>query len=352
MRARLLEWYDRHRRDLPWRRTKDPYAVWVSEVMLQQTRVDTVVPYFERFMARFPTPQHLAEAPEDAVMAEWSGLGYYRRARLLHAGAREVVAQHGGQVPEGREARLALPGVGRYTAGAIGSIAYDAPEPVVDGNVARVLARVQGIDTPLGRADTERRLWEGAARLVRGPRPGDLNQAMMELGATVCTPGVPACDGCPLSNKCVARREGRQGELPVPKAKRSPRSVAMVAVVATTGTARNGGVRVWLVRSDAALFGGLWGPPMIAREEGSAVEVLARSGLSARLQHAPVGRVDHVLTHRRLAVEVYRATATRAARSAAHVRPVSLADLAHVGTSTLTRKVLGQALGAPLERSR
>ena len=184
----LLGRFDESARALPWRETRDPYAVWVSEIMLQQTRVETVVPYYERFLARFPTPYSLAEADEDTVLAHWSGLGYYRRARLLHAGVREVVAQYGGAVPEDAEARLALPGVGRYTAGAIGSIAFDKPEPVVDGNVTRVLARLLRIDTPVGTTRTPKRLWEEAERLVPTERPGDFNQALMELGATVCTP--------------------------------------------------------------------------------------------------------------------------------------------------------------------
>ncbi|MBC7172514.1 MAG: A/G-specific adenine glycosylase, partial [Polyangiaceae bacterium] len=208
IRSALLEWFDRAQRDLPWRRTLDPYAIWVSEVMLQQTRVETVIPYYERFLTRFPTPAALAEAEEDAVLAAWSGLGYYRRARMLHAGAREVVATYGGAVPEAREARLALPGVGRYTAGAIGSIAFGKPEPIVDGNVARVLSRVRFIETPPGRADTERRLWDEAERLVYGERPGALNQALMELGATVCTPSSPRCTECPIARACAARSKG------------------------------------------------------------------------------------------------------------------------------------------------
>jgi A/G-specific adenine glycosylase len=348
MRARLLSWYDANKRDLPWRGTRDPYAVWVSEVMLQQTRVDTVKPYFERFMVRFPTPQALADAPEDDVLAAWSGLGYYRRARLLHAGVREVVERHGGRVPEAREARLSLPGVGRYTAGAIGSIAFQRPEPIVDGNVARVLARFGGIDTPLGRADTGRRLWRMAERWVRGERPGDLNQALMELGATVCTPGAPDCQGCPLARRCVARRQGRQAELPVPKVKRSPRAVSLLAVVATTGARHRGDLRVWLARAEGALFGGLWGPPMVEPTGAlgrAGKDLLRGAGLSARLAEDPVARVDHVLTHRRLAVDVLRATATRALRPSPTVQAVALQDLSRVGTSTLTRKVLRQALG-------
>ena len=154
IRQKLLGWYDKAARDLPWRHTRDPYAVWVSEVMLQQTRVETVIPYFQRFLKSFPTPHALAEADEDTVLSHWSGLGYYRRARLLHAGVREVVAQYGGAVPEDWEARRALPGVGRYTAGAIGSIAFDKEEPIVDGNVTRVLARLLRVKTPVGTSAT------------------------------------------------------------------------------------------------------------------------------------------------------------------------------------------------------
>ena len=196
----LLRWYDRSARDLPWRRTRDPYAVWVSEIMLQQTRVETVIPYYERFLARFPSARVLAEADEDAVLSHWSGLGYYRRARLLHSGVQEVVARYGGEVPEDADARRRLPGVGRYTAGAIGSIAFDKAEPVVDGNVTRVLARLFRIDTPVGSATTTKRLWREAAELVPEQRPGDFNQALMELGATLCTPKKPLCDACPVGD--------------------------------------------------------------------------------------------------------------------------------------------------------
>ncbi|MFW6050398.1 MAG: A/G-specific adenine glycosylase [Myxococcota bacterium] len=349
MRQALLGWYDRHRRDLPWRRTRDPYAVWVSEVMLQQTRVDTVVPYFERFMARFPTPRALAEADEDQVLAAWSGLGYYRRARLLHAGVREVVERYGGRVPEDPAARRALPGVGAYTAGAIGSIAFGRPEPIVDGNVARVLARLRGIDTPLGRAVTERRLWQEAGALVEGPRPGELNQALMELGATVCTPAEPTCDRCPVAEHCEALRTGRVSELPVPKARRAPTPVSLAAVVPTVGSAKNGGVRVWLLRGDGTLFGGLWGVPTCAIDgDPSAAPraALRQAGIAARLSSDPVARLEHVLSHRRLTIHVYRATAARAEATAARklLRP---ADLPTVGTSTLTRKILKAAQLAP-----
>ncbi|MFT5358286.1 MAG: A/G-specific adenine glycosylase, partial [Polyangiales bacterium] len=194
-----MRWYDKGHRDLPWRRTRDPYRVWVSEIMCQQTRVDTVIPYYERFIASFPTPTALADADEDAVMSHWSGLGYYRRARMLHAGAKDVVARYGGEVPSGADERLSLPGVGRYTAGAIGSIAFEREEAIVDGNVARVLSRVHRISHELQSTASNKALWVHAEALVRGKRPGDLNQSLMELGALVCTPTSPKCGECPIA---------------------------------------------------------------------------------------------------------------------------------------------------------
>jgi len=339
IRRRLLAWFDRSARDLPWRRTRDPYAIWVSEIMLQQTRVDTVVPYYQRFIERFPTPAALAEADEDSVLASWSGLGYYRRARHLHRGVREVVARYGGRVPRDREARLGLPGVGRYTAGAIGSIAFDIPEPVVDGNVARVLSRLRGIDGPAGTARTDRALWEAAAELVRGERPGDLNQALMELGATVCTPAAPGCGGCPVARRCVALREGRVEELPRPRERKAPREVWLAAVEATVGRPP----RTWLAKGDGTLFGGLWGLPMVeGRGRAAAREALRSHGIRARLGDRPARRVTHVLSHRRMEVEVWRATAASAPRRPG-LRPVRLDDAApRLGMATLTRKLLGR----------
>jgi len=203
VRAALLAFYDAEKRDLPWRQRVTAYRTWVSEIMLQQTRVETVVPYFNAFMQTFPTAHALAEATSDQVLAAWSGLGYYRRARMLHEGAKVVVRDHGGEMPATRDALLGLPGIGRYTAGAIASIAFGEEAPLVDGNVVRVLARVFGIDRELSPQDDE--LWEIAQALVRGPRPGDLNQALMEMGATLCTKSSPGCERCPLSEQCSAR---------------------------------------------------------------------------------------------------------------------------------------------------
>lgn len=342
LRRRVLRFYDAQARDLPWRRSRDPYAIWVSEIMLQQTRVDTVLSYYDRFLQRFPTAEALASADEDQVMAAWSGLGYYRRARLLHRGVREVVASYGGQVPRDAQARRGLPGVGRYTAGAIGSIAFGLAEPLVDGNVARVLSRVFGIDSPQGTADTERRLWAEAERLVPGERPGDFNQALMELGATVCTKHNPRCDACPVLGRCEARRQGRVDELPVARRRAEPRPVAMVGLLAVSATPK----RVWLLRRPVGgLFAGLWNLPMAELGPGAGRDVarglLQDAGLTGRLATAPTVELRHVLSHRRLDVQLWRATGVtpRAASDTAAIcyPPSALTEL---GLSALTRRAL------------
>jgi A/G-specific adenine glycosylase len=197
----LLEWFDQHKRDLPWRRDRDPYRVWLSEIMLQQTRVAAVIDHYERFLRRFPSIEKLASAREASVLAAWRGLGYYRRARMLHAAAKKVVKENGGKLPATAEDLRALPGIGRYTASAVASIAFDEPVAVVDGNVERVLQRVRGKN--LAGED----LWRAAGDLLSQRRPGDFNQAMMELGATVCFPRQPQCLLCPVSDLCATRGE-------------------------------------------------------------------------------------------------------------------------------------------------
>jgi A/G-specific adenine glycosylase len=217
----LLAWYRSGNRDLPWRRSRDPYFIWVSEIMLQQTRVDTVIPYFNRFVERFPTVRDLAEAPEEDVLKLWEGLGYYSRARNLQAAAREVTERYGGKIPDDKEAVSGLKGVGPYTAGAILSIAFNRPEPAVDGNVMRVLSRYFCIDEDIARPATRIRM-EGLAReLIPEGAAGDFNQALMELGALVCTPRSPHCLICPVMEHCAGRIAGREEELPV-KSKAKP----------------------------------------------------------------------------------------------------------------------------------
>jgi len=200
-RKKLLAWYDSHRRDLPWRASRDPYRVWLSEIMLQQTRVAAVISHYREFLRRFPTAQKLAAAREASVLAAWSGLGYYRRARMLHAAAKVIVREHGGNVPASEKALRELPGIGRYTAAAIASIAFDEPVAVVDGNVERVLQRVSG------KRLAGEELWVAANSFLDARRPGDFNQAMMELGAVVCTPRAPGCLACPVIEMCATRGE-------------------------------------------------------------------------------------------------------------------------------------------------
>ncbi|HEY8552322.1 MAG TPA: A/G-specific adenine glycosylase [Thermaerobacter sp.] len=283
VRSRLIHWYDRHRRDLPWRRTRDPYAVLVSEVMLQQTRVETVLPYYVRFLRRFPSASHLAAASEEEVLRLWQGLGYYRRARQLHQAARVLVERHGGQVPPDPEAVRALPGVGDYTAGAVLSIAFDLPVPAVDGNAQRVLARVFGVDEPADQAAGRRRLHDLARRLVDGPRPGAFNQAVMELGATVCRPRRPGCGDCPLADLCVAARTGDPEAWPVRR--RSGRWLE--EDVAIAWCAVEGRVAV-VRRPQEGLLGGLWALPYTRRRDGEGW-LEARDRLAAALE-AALGR--------------------------------------------------------------
>jgi A/G-specific adenine glycosylase len=334
-RAALLAWYDQHARDLPWRRTRDAYAIWVSEIMLQQTRVETVIPYYTRFLARFPDAHTLADAPLDDVLAHWSGLGYSRRARLLHEGARTIVREHAGELPRDPIARRALPGIGAYTAGAIGSIAFDLPEPIVDGNVARVLSRVLCIETPLGERSTERTLWHEAERLAQGERPGALNQAMMELGARVCVPVNARCLACPLEASCDAKARGRVDDLPIAPKKKPPKPVQLVGLVARTSDDS-----VWLTRSEGSLFGGLWGCPLEQGKGREAAAALAeRLGLRGVLSKKKLGSITHVLTHRALTVDVFALDECEGGEHAT-LKPVSAGGLEKLGIATLTRKIL------------
>lgn len=351
-RAELLRFFDTHARDLPWRRTRDPYAIWISEVMLQQTRVDTVIPYFERFLKRFPTVRALAEAPEDAVLSHWSGLGYYRRARQLHAAAKVMLSEHGGQVPEDREARLGLPGIGSYTAGAIGSIAFDREEPIVDGNVARVMSRVHGLAAPLGTKESDAALWDHATRWVKGERPGALNQALMELGATVCTPTQPRCEHCPLKKSCTAYREDRVSELPVPRVRKAPKAQRLLSLHLWDGE------RVLLVKSEVELFGGLYGLPSIEVPEDDSPAAMTRkakallTSLGMRSTSVSrIGQLEHVLTHRRLTVELFSAS-VEPIESPSAGRAFSPAELEAVGISTLAKKLLALVDGPSTKKVR
>ncbi len=338
----LLAWFDVEKRPLPWRATSDPYAIWMSEVMSQQTRVETVIPYYEKFLTAYPTVRTLAEAPVEDVLGLWSGLGYYRRARMLHRTAQEVVARHDGAFPRDKAALESLPGIGPYTAGAVASIAFQEPASVVDGNVVRVFARLFNDDTdgraPAGLAHFRKR----ADALVSADRPGDWNQALMELGATVCTPREPRCLLCPLATVCEARSAGTARDLPRLTKKAKPVAAAFDALVVAAPN------RVLLAERKAdGLFGGLLEPPLF-----DTAPTLLEAAQQARLAIGDsLGIVQHTLSHRKLSIATHRAV---------HVLdvmpplPVSGAYVAlhavewplpkDTRVSTLARKILALAL--------
>ncbi|MGD0507515.1 MAG: A/G-specific adenine glycosylase [Terriglobales bacterium] len=251
-RRALLRWYDQHRRDLPWRETRDPYRIWLSEIMLQQTRVAAVLDHYRIFLKRFPDLQTLAAAREDDVLAAWSGLGYYRRARMLHRCAQQIAEPHGGCFPRTSEALLALPGIGRYTAAAIASIAFAEPVAVVDGNVERVLQRLTGINL------TTPQTWQQAQALLANSRPGDFNQAMMELGATVCVPREPRCLTCPVRKWCVTQGETPRVEAP---SRQRKKQIWCVLEWRTGNGNKNGKVRMVQRPRKASLMAGMWELP-------------------------------------------------------------------------------------------
>jgi len=294
VRSRLLAWYAAKRRDLPWRRTRDPYRILVAEYLLQRTRIASGTPYYERFLMRFPTVQDLAAASLDDVLAVWEGLGFYGRARRLHAAARVIVAEHAGKVPPSYEVLAALPGIGPYTAGAIASIAFGIVAPAVDGNVVRVLARLFRIREDVTSVVVRRRIVELAATLVSRDAPGAFNQAIMELGATVCTPTRPACDRCPLENQCLARAAGEEREIPITANRKKPRAVPVAfALIEAKG-------RVLLVRREpGTLLGGLWGLPggevpsratVVPRRSNVLASEVVRLDLSVLSDAGPVPR--------------------------------------------------------------
>lgn len=303
----LAAWYRHAARVMPWRRTTDPYRIWISEVMLQQTRVDQAQPYYERFTEAFPTVERLAAAPLDEVLLRWEGLGYYARARHLHRAAQVIVEDFGGRLPETYDAIRRLPGVGPYTAAAVLSIAFGQPHAVLDGNVARVLSRAFTIGDDVKRTSTRRRLQALADRLIPPSDPGDFNQAMMELGATVCTPRAPACPGCPVRPVCGAYAEGRPEAYPV-TSKKPPVPHYDVAV----GIVFNEQGEVLIQRrKEGGLLGGLWEFPGGKREEGEALEAAcARElreelGIGAEVE-APLTRIDHAYSHFKVTLHAFR----------------------------------------------
>jgi A/G-specific adenine glycosylase len=306
--ADLLAWYAQHARVLPWRGNCNPYAIWVSEVMLQQTRVETVIPYFERWMRRFPSLASLAQASQQEVLAAWEGLGYYGRARNLHRAAQIVVREMNGELPRDRQALSRLPGVGRYTAGAIASLAFGLDVPALDGNIRRVLARVFNLTEPARSPAGERRLWELAEEHLPPGRAGDYNQAMMDLGATICTPRAPNCPGCPVSRSCQALTLGVQGERPVALQKPAiPHYIVTAAVIH-----REGQVLI-AQRPQDGLLGGLWEFPGGKLQPGEDLaaclqrEICEELGASVAVQER-LGVYRHAYTHFRVTLHAFHCT--------------------------------------------
>jgi A/G-specific adenine glycosylase len=341
--SQLLDWYDRHARVLPWRalpgEPADPYRVWLSEIMLQQTTVQAVKAYFEKFTALWPSVEALAAAPLDDVLRAWAGLGYYARARNLHACARVVAEQHGGKFPETEEGLRSLPGIGPYTAGAIAAIAYDKPHAAVDGNVERVVSRIHAIEAPL--PDSKPEIRARAAALVPERRAGDFAQAMMDLGATICTPKSPNCLICPWAEHCAARKAGMASVLPRKKAKQP--------VPTRRGTAfwveRGDGAVLLRRRPEKGLLGGMMEVPSTEWGE-QPQQPQMQAPLSAAWRKLP-GRVEHTFTHFHLELEVLRAETieNEALRDGGDYRWVGSEDLEGEALPTVMRKVVAHVLG-------
>ncbi|MDQ7028995.1 MAG: A/G-specific adenine glycosylase [Ardenticatenia bacterium] len=350
LQERLLTWYRGVARDLPWRRTRDPYAIWVSEVMLQQTQVARVVPFYERWMARFPTVMHLAKASLDDVLKLWEGLGYYARARKLHEAARLVVEEHGGQLPASAEALMALPGIGPYTAGAIASIAFGQRAVALDGNGRRVLARLLALDEPINTSRGEHLLREAADRLLPdAEEAGAWNQALMELGATICRPRAPRCERCPWHDECGARRQGRQHELPR-RVPRRPRPHYQVAA----GLIWNGqGELLIAKRPPGKMLGGLWEFPGGKCRPDETLEACLRRELHEELGiEVAVGtlaaRVEHGYSHFSITLHAFHCRHIGGTPQALHVaewRWVHPEALHRFAWSAADLKVIEHVLG-------
>jgi len=359
VRRRLAAWYGEAKRDLPWRADRDPYRILVSEVMLVQTTVAAVVPYYERFLRAFSDFEALAKADEDEVVKAWEGLGYYRRARQLHAAARQVVDRHGGVMPDDPAAVLALPGVGRYMAGAILSQAFDRPEPILEANSQRVLARLLAWEGDLKAGATKARLWEAAARLVPPRGAGEFNQGLMELGALVCTPRSPRCLVCPLSAHCEAKRLGRQDEIP----KVGPRP-APLAVSEACAVVAGGGKVLMLRRRPPGLWAGFWEFPTIHREGsdpanrslGEPVDLAegVRRITGIRVRSGSLARtLIFGVTKHRVTLDVYKATARRSEPTPgpgfSEARWVDPEELAGLTLSSAGRRVASAIASNPAE---
>jgi A/G-specific adenine glycosylase len=359
-RTRLLAWFRQFQRDLPWRRTEDPYRIWISEIMLQQTRVAAVIPYYEKFLARFPNVRVLAQAAEEEVLKLWSGLGYYSRARNLQKAAQQIMARHGGEFPREESEVLALPGIGSYTAAAILSIAFGAEHAVLDGNVARVLARLGALRGDLRESRRWQSLQKTASGLLDRKSPGDWNQAMMELGAMVCTPRAPQCLLCPVKNFCRARKSGDPESFPEKKKKRDPARIVLAAAVlfAPRGETlllppppRRRENQRPAADDVATLFSRMWHFPTIAIRKDPLDELknyLANSVFAGNgaLRLEPLAKVRHAVTYRSVTVLPFRIAVAKLPRIRGS-KNIRLEEFSSLPVSNLTRKIAHAALSHP-----
>jgi A/G-specific adenine glycosylase len=356
-RKNLLQWFKQFQRDLPWRRTRDPYRIWLSEIMLQQTRVVAAIPYYERFLERFPTMEIMASAPQEEVLRLWSGLGYYSRARNLQKAAQQIVAEHNGKFPDDLEQALSLPGIGPYTAAAILSIAYNRKHAVLDGNVARVLARLGAIRGDFRTNNTWSKLQNAADHLLVAKSPGDWNQAMMELGATLCTPKSPQCLLCPVGDFCKARKKGLVDIIPAKRAKRPTVEITLAALVLvdSRGSAlllpppKTKNAKTASTDDVDTLVSRMWHFPTIAVERDAATELAhfaensLLGGRKLRSVLKPIRALRHAVTYRSITILPFRLDVEKLPPISS-AKSLPLSKLTSVAISNLTRKVAQAAL--------
>ena len=342
LRRRLLAWFTRHARALPWRTSRDPYAIWISEVMLQQTQVVTVIPFFERFLKAFPNIAALAQADEQQVLRLWEGLGYYRRARDLHRAARLLASRHGGAIPNDADVLRALPGLGRYTVNAVLSQAFDARLPIVEANSIRVLCRLLGITDDPTKGSVRNRLWDAAAVLLPRRQVGQFNQALMELGALICTPD-PKCAVCPLAGPCAARQQGMQDKIPMRPRGKAPTRVREVAIVVRCGS------RVLLAQRPArGRWANLWEFPHTPIVNGetdfqAAARLLAHAGIEAKLGEE-ISTIRHTVTRFHITLKCMTARYRRGhfkSTGYANARWLRPAEIADMPVSSPQRRLVG-----------
>jgi A/G-specific adenine glycosylase len=350
IRRKLLGWYDRHRRRLPWRETRDPYAIWISEIMLQQTQVKTVIPYYLRFLEVFPTVETLARAPLGEVLKIWENLGYYTRVRNLHKAAKEIAARYGGRIPNDWGEIIRLPGIGRYTAGAILSIAFGRAVPAVDGNVRRVVSRLQAIGEPVDEEEVRERIEALARTLIPRRDPGRFNQALMELGAVCCTPKTPSCHVCPLQDDCRALEQGCAHLLPVRgKKKTIPHREVVAAII------RDGKGRTLIVQRPArGLLGGLWkfagGILDLSETCEAGLKRIVREEVGIEISvGSPVAVVKHAYTHFRITLTAFSCTLLEGSPAGPQWRWTDAAELEALPFSSADRRI-ARAVALPSGR--